>query len=139
MSEGVSEMSNRSCGPLLIILPSTSANELCITEELYQIQNVTGTITTSNIASIINQISSGDQSIPQNVTCGNCSKAAYTIASKDFPQLVSNSTSHVQATCGSSFTGLSASVLVYIRDLHLFSPTRWSDAIWHPGDCIQQH
>ncbi|KIM69099.1 hypothetical protein SCLCIDRAFT_1208527 [Scleroderma citrinum Foug A] len=88
----------------VLCLKDTSANELCATEDLTQVQNVTGTLTTSNIASVVGEISAGNQSIPQSVTCGNCSKAAYTIASKNFPDLISGTKNETQATCGSSFT-----------------------------------
>lgn len=88
----------------ILCLKDTSANELCATEELTQVQNVTGTLTTSNIASVVSQISAGNQSIPQSVTCGNCSKASYIIASTNFPDLVSGSKSQIQNTCGTAFT-----------------------------------
>ncbi|KAL4080303.1 hypothetical protein V8B97DRAFT_726913 [Scleroderma yunnanense] len=89
----------------VLCLKDTSANELCVTEELTQVQNSTGvTLTTSNIIGVVGELTAGSQSIPQSVTCGNCSKASYTIAAKNYPALVSASQSQVQATCGSSFT-----------------------------------
>jgi len=78
-------------------------------------------LTTSNIASVVSQISTGNQSIPQSVTCGNCSKASYIIASTNFPDLVSGSKSQIQNTCGTAFTGVFVSVLVQIRNLVIFS------------------
>ncbi|KAI6157531.1 hypothetical protein BKA82DRAFT_4058114 [Pisolithus tinctorius] len=88
----------------VLCLKDTSANELCATEELTGVQNSTGTLTINNFISVVGQIVSGSGSIPQSVTCSNCSKAGYTIADQNFPALVSNTTSTVQQTCGSSFT-----------------------------------
>lgn len=85
-------------------LKDTSVNELCVTEELTGVQNTTGTLTINNLITVVGEIISGSSSIPQSVACSNCSKAAYTIADTNFPALVSNSTSTVQSTCGSSFT-----------------------------------
>ncbi|KAI6135696.1 hypothetical protein EDD17DRAFT_1748597 [Pisolithus thermaeus] len=85
-------------------LNDTSANELCVTEELTGVQNVTGTLTINNFITVAGQLISDSSSIPQSVTCSNCSKAAYTIADNNFPALVSNTTSTLQNTCGSSFT-----------------------------------
>ncbi|KAI6026134.1 hypothetical protein BKA83DRAFT_4238916 [Pisolithus microcarpus] len=85
-------------------LKDTSVNELCVTEELTGVQNTTGTLTINNFITVVGEIISGSSSIPQSVACSNCSKAAYTIADSNFPALVSNSTSTVQSTCGSSFT-----------------------------------
>ncbi|KAG6333690.1 hypothetical protein ID866_5397 [Astraeus odoratus] len=84
-------------------LKDTSVNQLCVTEDLYAIQNATTTLTLSNLVGVVGQLTSGSTSVPQNVTCGDCSKAAYTIASQDYPALLANSTSSVSAYCGSSF------------------------------------
>ncbi|KAI6121450.1 hypothetical protein F5141DRAFT_1186672 [Pisolithus sp. B1] len=77
-------------------LNDTSANELCVTEELTGVQNVTGTLTINNFITVAGQLISDSSSIPQS--------AAYTIADNNFPALVSNTTSTLQNTCGSSFT-----------------------------------
>jgi hypothetical protein len=83
----------------------TSANSLCVTELLTDIQSATTTLSLTNIAGLISQAMSGKSpSIPQNVTCSNCSKAAYTILNEDFPSFVSDEQSAFQSECGSSFT-----------------------------------
>ncbi|KAI6046012.1 hypothetical protein EDC04DRAFT_1861055 [Pisolithus marmoratus] len=85
-------------------LKDTSVNQLCVTEELTGVQNATGTVTTGNLTTVVGEIVSGSNAIPQSVTCSNCSKAGYTIAAGNFPTLVANSTSNFENTCGSSFT-----------------------------------
>ncbi|KAG9316306.1 hypothetical protein JVU11DRAFT_2337 [Chiua virens] len=87
-------------------LNDTSSNTLCATELLNDIQSSIGiTLSINNIVNLITQVVSGANiTIPQNVTCSNCSKAAYTIASTNFPSLLSKEQSVVQSECGSSFT-----------------------------------
>lgn len=86
------------------LLHSTSANSLCVTELLNDVQSATTTLSINNILGLITQtISGANIAIPQNVTCSNCSKAAYTVVSQNFPSLLSNGSS-VQSECGSSFT-----------------------------------
>jgi hypothetical protein len=88
-------------------LKDTAANSLCVTELLTDIQSSTSTLSLSNIFSLLTLYLSGSGSsisLPQNVTCSNCSKAAYTIVSKNLPSLVSSDQAALQAECGSSFT-----------------------------------
>jgi len=86
-------------------LKDTSADSLCVTELLNDIQADTTTLSINNIVGLITQIISGANiTIPQNVTCSNCSKAAYTIVSQNFPSIVSSDQSALQSECGSSFT-----------------------------------
>jgi hypothetical protein len=86
-------------------LKDTSANSLCVTEELTVIQSATTTLSIDNVIGLITQAMSGATiNIPQNVTCSNCSKAAYDIVAQSFPSVVSSEQSTFQSKCGSSFT-----------------------------------
>jgi hypothetical protein len=86
-------------------LKDTSANSLCVTELLTDIQSATTTLSLSNIVGLITEAISGTTvGIPQNVTCSNCSQAAYTIVAQDFPGLLTSEESTIQSECGSSFT-----------------------------------
>ncbi|KAG8213637.1 hypothetical protein J3R82DRAFT_10326 [Butyriboletus roseoflavus] len=86
-------------------LKDTSANTLCATEQLTEIQSSTTTLSINNIVGMATMAMTGKtMSIPQNVTCSNCSKAAYTILAKDFPTLLTNEQATFQSECGSSFT-----------------------------------
>ncbi|TFK44825.1 hypothetical protein BDQ12DRAFT_661487 [Crucibulum laeve] len=73
----------------------------CITQTLTNIEQATGTLSISNIFSII---ANPPANIPSNISCTNCVKAAYNIIRKDFSSLVSDSDSTLQQQCGSSFT-----------------------------------
>jgi len=86
-------------------LKDTSANTLCVTEELTDIQSATTTLSINNIIGLITQVMSGATiNIPQSVTCSNCSKAAYTLVAQSFPSVVSGEQSAVQSECGTAFT-----------------------------------
>jgi len=86
-------------------LKDTSANTLCVTEELTDIQSATTTLSIDNIVGLITQLMSGTTiNIPQNVTCSNCSKAAYTLVAQSFPSIASGEQSAVQSECGTAFT-----------------------------------
>ncbi|KAH7913919.1 hypothetical protein BJ138DRAFT_1001353 [Hygrophoropsis aurantiaca] len=86
-------------------LKDTSTSTLCLTETLTGIQSATTTLSLTNIVGLITKVMSGQTvSIPQNVTCSDCSKAAYTIAAQNFPSLVSGEQSSVSSTCGADFT-----------------------------------
>jgi hypothetical protein len=72
---------------------------------LTDIQSSTTTLSINNIVGLITQLMSGQNiSIPQNVSCSSCSKAAYTLVAQGFPSLVSGDQSAVQSECGASFT-----------------------------------
>ncbi|KAF9222680.1 hypothetical protein BS17DRAFT_755782 [Gyrodon lividus] len=89
----------------VVCLKDTSASTLCVTELLTDIQDATTTLSINNIVGLITQTMSGQNvSIPQSVTCSNCSKAVYTVVATNFPSLVSSDQSTLQSECGSSFT-----------------------------------
>jgi hypothetical protein len=86
-------------------LQDTSANQLCVTELLTNIQSSVGTLSITNIVQIIPNIASGSVTIPKNVTCSDCVKQAYNIVNKDFPgSIPPQAASGLSSACGSSFT-----------------------------------
>jgi hypothetical protein len=92
------------------ILPSNNANQLCVIEELYNIQNLTGTLSADGFFSLLPKIIMAGLpvlSLPQNVTCNNCTKEAYNIIITEIPQVVtSDVNSLLSAQCGADFLGL---------------------------------
>ncbi|KIK67286.1 hypothetical protein GYMLUDRAFT_238595 [Collybiopsis luxurians FD-317 M1] len=77
-------------------------NTNCITETLTNIQTAIGSnLTLTNVEGLI---SSGNVSLPANVTCTNCIKAAYSTVNSAFPGLIGSDQSALQQQCGSSFT-----------------------------------
>ncbi|KIJ67652.1 hypothetical protein HYDPIDRAFT_38135 [Hydnomerulius pinastri MD-312] len=89
----------------VVCLKDTSTSTLCVPELLTDIQSSTTTLSINNIVGLITQLMSGQNiSIPQNVSCSSCSKAAYTLVAQGFPSLVSGDQSAVQSECGASFT-----------------------------------
>ncbi|KAH7888405.1 hypothetical protein F5I97DRAFT_692976 [Phlebopus sp. FC_14] len=89
----------------VVCLKDTSVNGLCVTELLTDIQDATTTLSINNIIGLVSQVASGQNvSIPQNVTCSNCSKAGYTIVAQNYPSVVASEQSFVQGECGTSFT-----------------------------------
>jgi len=84
---------------------STDSDELCVTQTLTNIQSTTGTLTLTELSSILDtMIGGGTLGLPQNTTCTNCNKASYNIANADFPSLVGSENATIQTTCGASFT-----------------------------------
>jgi len=74
-------------------------------EELYSIQNQTGTINASDVPNII---TGGIPSLQNNTTCNSCNKEAYNIVIENVPQLITSSDkSNISNQCGASFIGRS--------------------------------
>ncbi len=100
------------------ILPSDNANQLCVIEELYNIQNVTGTLSADNVFSLFPKLIAAGLpalGLPQNVTCNNCTKEAYNIIIAETPQVItSDGNSTLSKQCGADFLGLPSS---FIRPL----------------------
>ena len=87
------------------ILPSNNTNELCVIDELYDIQNTTGTISADDLFSP--NFFAPVLSLPQNVTCNNCTKEAYNILLTEAPQAItSDENSTIAKQCGANFLGL---------------------------------
>ncbi|KAF9474545.1 hypothetical protein BDN70DRAFT_866068 [Pholiota conissans] len=83
----------------VVCLKDGSTN--CVTQTLTNIQNAVGNLSISNIAQII---ANPPSTIPANVSCTDCIKAAYNVINHDVPSLVSDSASSLQSQCGASFT-----------------------------------
>lgn len=87
---------------------TSNNNTLCLTETLTNLEPYTGTLTVSNIEAVASQIVAGTvPSVPSNVTCTDCSKAAFNLVEQNFNGLLSGYSSDVSTTCGSSFVGMS--------------------------------
>ncbi|KAI9437738.1 hypothetical protein H4582DRAFT_297466 [Lactarius indigo] len=88
-------------------LKDNNANQLCLIEELYDVQNVTGTLITDNVFSLFPKlIAEGLPALglPQNVTCNNCTKEAYNIIITQTPQAIaSDENSTLSKQCGADF------------------------------------
>jgi hypothetical protein len=102
------------------ILPSNNDNQLCVIDELYDIQNATGTISVDDLFSV--NLFAPLLSLPQNVTCNNCTKEAYNILLAEAPQAItSDENSTISTQCGADFLGLPPAFirLLSIIDLRL--------------------
>ncbi|KAH9061390.1 hypothetical protein EDB87DRAFT_1611569 [Lactarius vividus] len=88
-------------------LKDNNVNQLCVIEELYDIQNVTGTLSADNIISLFPKLIAEGLpalSLPQNVTCNNCTKEAYNIIITESPQAItSDENSTLLKQCGTDF------------------------------------
>ncbi|KAF8200958.1 hypothetical protein BJ912DRAFT_947698 [Pholiota molesta] len=73
----------------------------CITQTLTNVQNIVGNLTISNIMQII---ANPPSTIPTNVSCTDCIKAAYNVVNQDVPSLISGAAPSLQSQCGASFT-----------------------------------
>ncbi|KAI9066570.1 hypothetical protein FKP32DRAFT_1621942 [Trametes sanguinea] len=84
---------------------TSNNNALCVTETLNNLEPYTGTLTVANIESLASQIVSGSvPNVPSNVTCTDCTKAAYNLVQQNFGDLISGFSGDVNSTCGASFT-----------------------------------
>ncbi|KAI0823306.1 hypothetical protein BC628DRAFT_1384035 [Trametes gibbosa] len=83
---------------------TSNNNALCVTETLNNIEPYTGTLTIANIEALSSQIMGGTvPNVPSNVTCTDCTKAAYGIVQQNFDGLISGFSNDVSTTCGASF------------------------------------
>ncbi|KIM40213.1 hypothetical protein M413DRAFT_446381 [Hebeloma cylindrosporum] len=73
----------------------------CVTQTLTNIQDTVGTLSLTNLAQIA---LNPPTSLPANVTCTNCVKAAYNIINTDVPSIVADVAPALQSQCGASFT-----------------------------------
>jgi hypothetical protein len=92
-----------------LLIPSNSTGQLCSVDQLYSIQNSTGTVSASNILSFVTQVITGGLPIlgvQQSLTCNNCTKEAYNIFISNVPQAITSSdNSSISSQCGANFTG----------------------------------
>jgi hypothetical protein len=79
-------------------------------EELYDVQNNTGTISANNLFSFVPQVFTSGLPVlgyQQGTTCNNCTKEAYNIIISNVPQIITSSdNSSISNQCGASFIGL---------------------------------
>ncbi|KAF9565527.1 hypothetical protein CPC08DRAFT_747823 [Agrocybe pediades] len=73
-------------------------NDNCITKSLTDLQSVLGPLTLSSLMTI------NTENLPVNMTCTDCTKAAYNVIKTDVPSLVSDAAPSLQSQCGASFT-----------------------------------
>ena len=97
------------------ILPSNNASQLCVVEELYNIQNATGTLSADKVLSLFPEVITEGLpvlNLPQNVTCNNCTKEVYNIVITETPQVItSGGNSTLSKQCGADFLGLPPSFI----------------------------
>jgi hypothetical protein len=85
------------------IICLTDSGTNCVTETLTNIQSILGTLSLSNIGTVIaNAVST--TSIPSNITCSNCIKEAYNVLNGDFPSTAASLASELTSECGANFT-----------------------------------
>ncbi|KAJ8077322.1 hypothetical protein AAF712_004197 [Marasmius tenuissimus] len=80
-----------------------SGNEKCITKELKAVESSIGTLSVDNIVKLVSTLSFNNQTIPKDVYCSDCTKAAYNAINEDFPGTFDDSKSDIQQQCGASF------------------------------------
>ncbi|KAK0454927.1 hypothetical protein EV421DRAFT_462675 [Armillaria borealis] len=85
------------------ILCLQDSDTYCVTETLRGIESSVGTLSVNRIVSFLGGQASFS-SLPSNVTCSNCTKAAYNILQEAYPALVNNGTESIQSQCGEAFT-----------------------------------
>jgi len=86
-------------------LKDNSANQLCVTQTLTNLQTLLGTLSLSNYLTVFQQAMSLTQ-VPTNITCTACVQAAYVTLRTDFPSVVSqyDITTELNSICPSGFT-----------------------------------
>jgi len=86
----------------ILCLKDNSANQLCVTETLNNLESVIGTFSASDlsdIGSIVEKIIGG----AKNVACTNCTKAMFALASTSQVSLLTQAVDGVDAICGANF------------------------------------
>jgi len=87
----------------LLCLQDSSANQLCVTQTLTNVESLLGTLSLNNFNNVISTIRTLD-SVPANITCTDCIKQSYNIIRTDFPSTVGSLTPVLEAQCGTNFT-----------------------------------
>lgn len=86
---------------------NNSNKSLCVTEVLNDLQDAIGPLSINNIISTVQGLLNGTEtvSIPKNVTCNDCTQAAWAIIKQDDPSVASNTqvTNVISNQCGSEF------------------------------------
>jgi len=85
-------------------LEDTRDSQLCITQTLYNIQNVTGILSPNNLQNVTDDLASGVTTIPNSVICSDCVKEAFNIVEQGLPDFLDpNTSSDLSTTCGPAF------------------------------------
>ncbi|KAK1224586.1 hypothetical protein PQX77_012481 [Marasmius sp. AFHP31] len=80
-----------------------SGDEKCITKDLKAVEGAIGTLSVDNITKMVTTLGFNATSIPKDVYCSDCTKAAYNIVNQDFPAYLADSKNDIQQQCGASF------------------------------------
>lgn len=80
-----------------------SGNEKCITKDLKALEGSVGTLSIDNIVKIVGTLGFNSSSIPKELYCSDCTKAAYNTINADFPGTFDGSKDEIQQQCGASF------------------------------------
>jgi len=94
-------------------LEESSNSTLCVTQLLDDVQAAVGApLSINEILQIPKQVQSTG-TIPQNITCNDCTQAAWAILEQDVPQLatIPQVASAVSSQCGAAFASASPGVL----------------------------
>jgi len=86
-------------------LVDTRDSTLCVTQTLNNIEADTGTLSPSNIPTIVSDLTSGANTLPNTVICTDCIKNAVIIFEKELPGLFKapKINPKLAAKCGASF------------------------------------
>ncbi|KAI0051804.1 hypothetical protein FA95DRAFT_1554064 [Auriscalpium vulgare] len=89
-------------------LKDNSANQLCVTEELTDVQTSTGsTLSVNGITSLVPQLLSGGFSslnLTQSQTCNGCTKTAFNLIGQTYPGIFdSDDNTTISNACGADF------------------------------------
>jgi len=86
----------------VVCLKDTANSTLCVTETLKNVESLLGTLDINNIAGIEAK-ANALTSVPTNLTCTSCIKAAYNIINTNLPSLASGYSAPLSSQCGASF------------------------------------
>ncbi|KAH9978545.1 hypothetical protein BGW80DRAFT_1557235 [Lactifluus volemus] len=91
----------------IVCLNDTSDHQLCAVDQLYDIQNKSGTVSVDSLIPILPQLLTAGlpvYGLPQNLSCTNCTKEAYNIIIVNDPlAITSGANSSISSQCGASF------------------------------------
>jgi len=87
-----------------VCLKLSSTETFCATQLLTNLQSAIGTISASNIVSLLPSVISGTKSVPSNVTCNDCTKEMYNVFAHSQPSLNSTISQSFSSECGADFT-----------------------------------
>jgi len=89
----------------MVCLKDDKTNNLCVSDTFSAVEQVIGTLQISDL-SFLNIIDDAKKLITtgiKDLACTDCTKAAYTLARSEFPDIVSDINDEATALCGASF------------------------------------